>query len=72
MVIDARKAKILEWTLTQRVEQLPLGLCGLYLTGGQLVQERFQLGRIHWCSGGKRSVLLPGFELDANIIDCAK
>ena len=72
MVIDSGETQILEWTLTEGIEQLALGLAGVDLTGGDLVEQRFQLRRIHQCRGGKRSVLLPGSELDANIIDSAK
>jgi hypothetical protein len=72
MVIDSGETQILEGTLAESIEQLALGFAGLNLAAGDLVEQRFQLGRIHWCRGGKGSVLLPGSELDANIIDCAK
>jgi hypothetical protein len=72
VVVDASEPQILEWTLAEGVQQLALGLARLNLTGGNAVEQRFQLGRIHSCRGGKRAVLLPGSELDANIIDCAK
>ena len=72
MVIDSGKAKILEGTLTEGIEQLALGLAGVHLAGGDLVEERFQLRRIHLCRGGKEVGFVARTELDANIIDSAK
>ena len=72
MVIDPGETQILERTLTEGIEQLALGLAGNDLTSGDLVEERFQLRRIHLCRGGKRVGFVARTELDANIIDCAK
>ena len=72
MMIDSGETQILEWTLTEGLEQLALGMDEVDLTGGDLAEQRFQLRRIHECRGGKEVGFVAGSELDANIIDSAK